>query len=605
MQEQINQVAGASTPVPPCTNVPTINPHLKQRIASLSVRLAGSNDPCEDRYAIRSRGNVQAFGVFDGHGGFLAADIACSRLLDILLQHVDALAPQDRTPTNITHILDKTFQETDDIILEEAIRIHRRRDDIARVASSEEGSQGRGYGTGAPPMKPTGRAGSCALVMLIVDGTMYFAHSGDCRAAICASAKPVSPYRSNVAQDAQNASLAKVSETTLQSDAENLQDSFTLVDLFLEHSAAAQLAKEKEQGLENNGNGNGSGTALTRKNATATKRKREEGGYYFNARGPSMVLHGVTIDHTCNVAAEAVAIACMSDDSMPIRQSVVGRPRVPSQAPLRVGGSLVVTRALGDGYLKLKELSVEPFASHCPYITCRPTISYRKIQPTDRAIILASDGLWNFVSAKDCVNALSTVGRGVDCQNSEVRCAISTGCSYDSHVSTELSLHGDAGFVLNPTDVYSALSATVTTDTEVDTSSQIVTHPNQQAASSESEMKQNVDSINGERADENIGSEPSTPSATETASAVLILPEAECATVEQVAKQQHRISPEQGSKGGAMQLLNMDAAEQLLEVCLRSAAYYAKTNVDVLRSMEAGNSRRELVDDITVMVLYL
>ena len=564
------------------------------------MRLAGSNDPCEDRYAIRSKDNsVQAFGVFDGHGGFLAADIACSQLLDVLLKHVDALAPEDRTPTNIIQILDKTFQETDATILEEAIRIHKRRHGIAQAAAANSDGAASSQSNGAPPVKPTGRAGSCALVLLIVDGIMYFSHAGDCRAAICSSTNPAkggSPSGPNALLNAQEVipGMAGAAPEAAESDGEPGSEAFTLVDPFLEHSAAAQLAKEKAQGLnKGNVNANNNSTALTRNNATAIKRKREEGGCCFNARGSSLVLQGVTIDHTCNVTAETVAIACMSDDSMPIRQTVVGRPRIASQAPLRVGGSLVVTRALGDGYLKMRELSVEPFASYCPYITCRPTISWRKMQPTDRAVILASDGLWNFVSAKDCISALTTVGHAADSLSSQIRCPIGSRCSYDSHVSTDLSLHGDAGFVVNPTDVYSALAEAAAAETP-EPASEIASRPQGGLDSSED--------MSHER-DARHGSGPSTPSTTESVANVLFS-ETECATAEQLPKQRS-ISHENFSSNADMQPLNMDAAEQLLDVCLRSAAYYARTNVDVLRTMEAGSLRREMVDDITVMVLYL
>jgi serine/threonine protein phosphatase PrpC len=49
-----------------------------------------------------------------------------------------------------------------------------------------------------------------------------------------------------------------------------------------------------------------------------------------------------------------------------------------------------VTRALGDAYLKVKEFSAMPFSEFCPYISCMPTISHRKLSPTDSYIVLAS-----------------------------------------------------------------------------------------------------------------------------------------------------------------------------------------------------------------------
>ena len=44
----------------------------------------------------------------------------------------------------------------------------------------------------------------------------------------------------------------------------------------------------------------------------------------------------------------------------------------------------------------------------CPYITSRPTVSWRELRPTDKAVVLASDGLWNFISAEDVANIMHT-----------------------------------------------------------------------------------------------------------------------------------------------------------------------------------------------------
>lgn len=43
----------------------------------------------------------------------------------------------------------------------------------------------------------------------------------------------------------------------------------------------------------------------------------------------------------------------------------------------RVAGSLAVTRALGDAYLKTPLLSFLPYKSHAPYITARPEVNCR------------------------------------------------------------------------------------------------------------------------------------------------------------------------------------------------------------------------------------
>ena len=94
-----------------------------------------------------------------------------------------------------------------------------------------------------------------------------------------------------------------------------------------------------------------------------------------------------------------------------------------SSSPTRVAGSLAVTRALGDSYLKIASLrflshlqldmkcllslhnartrflndfssllfcSTPQYVSYIPYISCKPTINYRAIKSTDRSLIIAS-----------------------------------------------------------------------------------------------------------------------------------------------------------------------------------------------------------------------
>ena len=61
----------------------------------------------------------------------------------------------------------------------------------------------------------------------------------------------------------------------------------------------------------------------------------------------------------------------------------------------RVAGSLTVTRALGDAYLKRPELSFGTYKEYCPFITCQPTVSCRVISSNDDALLLClvSDGI--------------------------------------------------------------------------------------------------------------------------------------------------------------------------------------------------------------------
>jgi serine/threonine protein phosphatase PrpC len=68
----------------------------------------------------------------------------------------------------------------------------------------------------------------------------------------------------------------------------------------------------------------------------------------------------------------------------------------------RVAGSLAVTRALGDAYLKTPSLSFDPYRRNCPYITARPETSCRLLsREGDSVLILASDGVWERCKGED------------------------------------------------------------------------------------------------------------------------------------------------------------------------------------------------------------
>lgn len=68
----------------------------------------------------------------------------------------------------------------------------------------------------------------------------------------------------------------------------------------------------------------------------------------------------------------------------------------------RVAGSLAVTRALGDAYLKTPKLSFQPYAKWCPYITAQPEVNFRLLSKDgDRVLILATDGVWERCNGED------------------------------------------------------------------------------------------------------------------------------------------------------------------------------------------------------------
>ena len=104
----------------------------------------------------------------------------------------------------------------------------------------------------------------------------------------------------------------------------------------------------------------------------------------------------LTTDHSAYNPAEVTAVLRRCNNA----------PKAISSASSggikRVAGSLAVTRALGDAYLKTPRLSFFPYKRHAPYITARPEVNCRVLtKGADRILTLASDGVWERASGED------------------------------------------------------------------------------------------------------------------------------------------------------------------------------------------------------------
>eukprot|EP00755_Sulcionema_specki_P007851 Sspe_Gene.39342::Locus_18979_Transcript_1_1_Confidence_1.000_Length_2106::g.39342::m.39342 len=115
--------------------------------------------------------------------------------------------------------------------------------------------------------------------------------------------------------------------------------------------------------------------------------------------------HGVELQHIplsrdqdCTNELECDAVTQRTSDPNPIR-----RGKGPEPAPRRVAGSLMVTRAMGDSYLKHAEYSFPPFQQFLPYITCVPVVTKHTLSDGDHSLVLASDGLYNMLSNQEVV----------------------------------------------------------------------------------------------------------------------------------------------------------------------------------------------------------
>lgn len=107
-------------------------------------------------------------------------------------------------------------------------------------------------------------------------------------------------------------------------------------------------------------------------------------------------------DHNAGNPSERALVSARCSDPLPFRLSSSDY-RSGARGPSRIAGTLAVTRALGDVYLKYKHLTTDPYSSHVPYITCEPDVTTRRLRQGDCYLVLASDGIWENISSQDAV----------------------------------------------------------------------------------------------------------------------------------------------------------------------------------------------------------
>lgn len=73
-----------------------------------------------------------------------------------------------------------------------------------------------------------------------------------------------------------------------------------------------------------------------------------------------------------------------------------------------------VSRSIGDVYLKKQEFNREPLLARFrlpalpqPVLTAEPAILVHELQPHDRFLIFASDGLWEHLSNQEAVEIVN------------------------------------------------------------------------------------------------------------------------------------------------------------------------------------------------------
>ena len=119
----------------------------------------------------------------------------------------------------------------------------------------------------------------------------------------------------------------------------------------------------------------------------------------------------LTRDHNCRVPLELLTL----QQEHPGEEDVVV---CKSSTACYVKGRLQLTRALGDAYLKYPEFNAAPNQHRSagrhisgkytpPYVKSTPDIAHIRLDTEDKFVIMASDGLWDFLSDQQAVNIVA------------------------------------------------------------------------------------------------------------------------------------------------------------------------------------------------------
>lgn len=151
--------------------------------------------------------------------------------------------------------------------------------------------------------------------------------------------------------------------------------------------------------MGSNGNGNGGSQGSGKDPSDSSTSSQESGEAMRLVHLPTVARPiDLTTDHSAYNPAEVTAVLRRCNNAPRAISAGVGG------GIKRVAGSLAVTRALGDAYLKTPLLSFLPYKSHAPYITARPEVNCRPVfSASDKVLILATDGVWERASGEDAL----------------------------------------------------------------------------------------------------------------------------------------------------------------------------------------------------------
>lgn len=319
-----------------------------------------ANNPTEDRHAELSHDalGVKIYCVCDGHGGSRAAQFVCDNLAANVLSRVQSIAAAAAAPPpppareqgggggSGAGVADdgRSVEGADsggDGWAENDAEIRR------SLAEAFESCDER-FIAQLDPTKNKGyiNAGCCVVLALLVRSKLYVAHVGDCRvvlgttdaARFSPSGTPSTPTGSREG----GAAAAAAART---------------------HGSGGGAGDGGSGGRGKGGKGASGGCVGSPVRTGAASAASAAGAAGAAAAAAEMNAVALSRDHNCDDADEAAFVRARSGDGNAIRVSRNDEWKG-ARAIKRVAGSLAVTRAIGDAYLK------KPAFSFTPYKVC-------------------------------------------------------------------------------------------------------------------------------------------------------------------------------------------------------------------------------------------
>ncbi|KAK8359194.1 hypothetical protein V6Z11_A04G079800 [Gossypium hirsutum] len=131
----------------------------------------------------------------------------------------------------------------------------------------------------------------------------------------------------------------------------------------------------------------------------------------YLGRSNKIVAEQLTRDHNASIEEVRQELRSLHPDDSHI---VVMKHGV-----WRIKGIIQVSRSIGDAYLKRPEFSLDPSFPRFhlsepirrPVLTAEPSLCTRVLQPSDKFLIFASDGLWEHLTNQQAVEIVSNSPR--------------------------------------------------------------------------------------------------------------------------------------------------------------------------------------------------